>query len=181
MTRFDLAGLSRWIAPLKRRVLLMIGRGVLDLLDEQNGKLLAQVQLLDRQVRARLEVLQHYGFASRPLPGAETAVMFVGGNRHHGLVIATDDKRYRLRGMANGEVALYTDEGDVVHLKRGGEIHLKAAAKVRIESPRLECTGEIIDRIDNGGRSMSAMRTVYNGHTHPGDSGGQTGRPGSGM
>ena len=181
MTRLDLAGLGRWIQPLKRRVLLMVARGVLDLLDEQNGKLLAQVKLLDQQVRARLEVLQHYGFASRPLAGAELAVMFVGGNRHHGLVIASDDKRYRLRGMAGGEVALYTDEGDVVHLKRGGEIHIEARTRVRIDSPRLECTGEIIDRIDSGGRSMSAMRAVYNGHTHPGDSGGQTGRPSGAM
>ena len=181
MTRLDLAGLGRWIAPLKRRVLLMIARGVMDLLDEQNGKLLAQVKLLENQVRARLEVLQHYGFASRPLPGAEAAVMFVGGNRHHGLVIATDDKRYRLRGMAGGEVALYTDEGDVVHLKRGGVIEVKAKTKVRIDSPKLECTGEIIDRIDSGGRSMSAMRAIYNGHTHPGDSGGQTGGPSGGM
>lgn len=181
MTRLDLAGLGRWIAPLKRRVLLMVARGVLDLVDEQNGKLLAQVQLLDKQVRARLEVLQHYGFASRPLAGAEVAVMFVGGNRHHGLIVASDDKRYRLRGMANGEVALYTDQGDVVHLKRGGEIQVKAKTKVRIESPRLECTGEIIDRIDSGGRSMSAMRAVYNGHTHPGDSGGQTGGPAADM
>ena len=181
MTRLDLIALGRWIAPLKRRVLLMVARGVLDLLNQQNGKLLAQVQLLDKQVRSRLEVLQNYGFASRPLAGAEATVMFVGGNRHHGLVIATDDKRYRLRGMADGEVALYTDEGDVVHIKRGGEIHVKAQTRVLIDSPRLECTGEIIDRIDSGGRSMSAMRAVYNSHTHPGDSGGQTGGPGSGM
>ena len=173
--------LNRWIAPLRRRVLLMVARSVIDLLDEKNGKLLAQIKLLDGQVRAQVEILQQYGFASRPLAGGEAGVMFVGGNRHHGLVIATDDKRYRLRGMANGEVALYTDEGDVVHLKRGGEIYVKAKTKVRIDTPRLECTGEIIDRIASGGRSMSAMRAVYNGHTHPGDSGGQTGPPGNGM
>ena len=181
MTRLDLIGLGRWLAPLKRRVLLMVARAVLELQDESNGKLLAQAKLLDAELRSRLEVLQNYGFASRPLAGAELAVMFVGGNRHHGLIIASDDKRYRLRGMANGEVALYTDEGDVVHLKRGGEIHVKAKTKVRIESPQLECTGEIIDRIDSGGRSMSSMRAIYNGHTHPGDSGGQTGASGSGM
>jgi len=50
----------------------------------------------------------------------------------------------------------------------------------RIEG-NLEVTGDITDHIDATGQSMAAMRSTYNGHTHPGDSGGTTGTPNQGM
>ena len=50
----------------------------------------------------------------------------------------------------------------------------------RIEG-NLDVTGEITDRVDIDGLSMASMRTTYNGHTHPGDSGGTTGTPNQGM
>src|SRR5260363_196757 len=48
------------------------------------------------------------------------------------------------------------------------EVTLKASAKVRIEAPVLECTGQIIDQCNAGGRSMAHMRAVYDAHTHGG-------------
>ena len=44
-------------------------------------------------------------------------------------------------------------------------------------TPLLECTGEIKDRCNSDGRTMEDMRNIYDGHTHPGDSGGTTGAP----
>ncbi|WP_431477838.1 phage baseplate assembly protein domain-containing protein [Massilia eburnea] len=58
------------------------------------------------------------GFTSVPKPGAEGVVVFVGGNRDHGLVIAVEDRRFRLKGLASGEVAIYDDQGQKVHLTR---------------------------------------------------------------
>ena len=37
----------------------------------------------------------------------------------HGIVIATEHGTYRLKGLKSGEVALYTDEGAKIVLKRG--------------------------------------------------------------
>ncbi|MGQ7818832.1 phage baseplate assembly protein domain-containing protein [Metapseudomonas furukawaii] len=64
------------------------------------------------------ELIQHYGFTSAPLPGAEMIVLPIGGRTNHSVVVATEDGRYRIQ-IVEGEVSLYTDEGDYIHLKRG--------------------------------------------------------------
>lgn len=186
--------LARMMAPLHRRVRLMVSRAVVGLVNDTLKLQGLQVSLLADEVRERAERLQQYGFTSHPHPGAEAVVVCVAGNRDHPLVIAVDDRRYRLRGLAQGEVALYTDEGDRIHLRRGRLVEIetqtlvvRAAAKVRLETPLVETTGQvkaegdITDQVTSGGRSMASMRATYNGHTHPGDSGGTTGTPNQGM
>lgn len=72
------------------------------------------------------EYMQHYGFTSRPKEGAEIIIINEG---NHYLAIASDDRRYRL-AVEDGEVALYTDEGDAVHLKRGNNIEVTCKNKL---------------------------------------------------
>lgn len=115
------------------------------------------------------EFFQHYGYTSRPLAGAE--VLF---DRQGGMIIAiaSDDRRYRI-DLENGEVALYTDEGDKIHLKRdriieivGGEkiiastkvaeisasesaiitspiVAVVASTSVTLDTPLTQCTGNL--------------------------------------
>lgn len=131
------------------------------------------------------ESFQHYGFSSMPKGGAEV-IIYREGN--HIVVVAEDDRRYRI-ALESGEVALYTDEGDHVHLKRGRVVEIvtetlviKAGTKVRLETPLVEATGEVIDLSSSDGRSMSSMREVYSGHTHAeNDNGGPTDPPTQGM
>ncbi|USS56975.1 phage baseplate assembly protein domain-containing protein [Pseudomonas kermanshahensis] len=126
------------------------------------------------------ELAQHYGFTSAPLAGAEFIALPIGGNSKHVVVIATEDARYRLK-VKDGEVAIYSDEGDHVHLKRGRVIEVvtdtllvKASTKVRFETPMIETTGQVqadgniqsaADLIDQV-RSMQADREIYNTHKH---------------
>jgi phage gp45-like len=149
------------------------------------------------------EYFQHYGYTSRPKPGAEGVID--DSVRNHIIMVASDDRRYRI-AIEEGEVALYDDQGQVVKLKRGKEVHIYgcdkltadvgvetkitcplvrivAATKVRLETPLLEVTGEIRDRCDSSGRTMSDMRGIYNGHTHPENNvnGGSTNAPNQGM
>ena len=72
------------------------------------------------------EYFQHYGFTSRPLKGAEIIIINEG---NHYLGIASCDRRYRLAVEA-GEVALYTDEGDKIHLKRDKTIEVVSGNKL---------------------------------------------------
>ncbi len=132
------------------------------------------------------ESFQHYGFSSAPLAGAEVIIMREG---NHIVIVAEDDRRYRL-AVGGGEVALYSHEGDHVHLKSGRVVEIvtetlliKASTKVRIESPLVESTGEMIDRCEGDGRTMEQMRTIYTAHVHdntqPGS--GNSGVPTTGM
>src|SRR3546814_1878282 len=65
---------------------------------------------------------------------SDLIVVFVGGSRGHGIVIATEDRRYRPTGLEAGEAMLYDDLGQKVHLKRTGiEIESPFEVKVRSE------------------------------------------------
>lgn len=66
-----------------------------------------------------VERVAEYGFASAPHAGAEAVVVAVQGKAEDLIIIAVDDRRFRVRLKA-GEVALYDDLGQVVHLTREG-------------------------------------------------------------
>lgn len=85
------------------------------------------------------EYFQHYGFTSRPLADGEMVVIREG---NHIVAIASDDRRYRL-ALEAGEVALYTDEGDKIHLRRGRRIEVVAGAKVVVTSPEVEVVASV--------------------------------------
>lgn len=82
------------------------------------------------------EYLQHYGFTSRPKAGAEIIILREGGQF---LAIASDDRRYRI-SLENGEVALYTDEGDKIHLKRDRIIEIIGGEKIIASTKVAEIT-----------------------------------------
>lgn len=179
---------SRATAPLHRRIMNMLGRAVLRLVDDAAGLQRVQVTVLAGEVRDGVERFQDYGFTSHPLAGADALLVFLGGNRDHPVAVAVADRRHRQTGLEPGEVAVYDDQGQSVHLTRAGivlrgagrPVTITDALKVRIEAD-LEVTGQVKDLCDGAGRTMAGMREVYNGHTHPGDSGGTTGKPTEGM
>lgn len=181
---------DRKLHALVRRVRLTIGRALVRLVNDGSGIQTAQVSLMGNETRDKLERFQEYGFTSVPKAGAEAAVVFVGGCRDHGIIVAIDDRRVRLKGLAEGEVAIYTDEGDSIILKRGNNIEIntatltvKASDKVRMETPLLEVTGDIIDTCDTNPNNMAGMRAIYNTHTHNENNnpGGPTNAPNQGM
>lgn len=129
----NLNQLTKFIAPLQRRVMLMVGRAVIKALDDSGDLQQVQLQLNADEIRSDVHRLQEYGFTSRPKLGSEAAVIFLGGNRDHGIVIAVEDRRYRLKSLADGEVALYDDLGQKVHLKRAG-IEISTPGNVTIDA-----------------------------------------------
>lgn len=176
------AQFERILRPLRQAVRLVVGRGVLLLVNDALKLQGLQVSLLAGEVREDVERFQDYGFTSHPHPGAEVAAVSVAGNRDHVLVLAVDDRRYRLQGLQQGEVAIYTDEGDRVLLKRGGIVEVQAATRVDLLAPLVHCSGNLQvdgnvhadgnvvadgDVADQGGaKTMAGMRAAYNPHTH---------------
>lgn len=135
--------LQRAMRPLAQRLQLMIGRAVVLLVNDAASMQGLQVSLLADETRDDVERFQDYGFTSHPHPGAEAVAACVAGSRDHVLVIKVDDRRYRLAGLAQGEVAIYTDEGDKIVIKRGGTIEVTASTKVVLDTPLVECTGDV--------------------------------------
>lgn len=155
------------------RVRGMIARVVLNLVNDAAKMQAVQVTLLHGQVADEAEHFQSYGFTSVPHPGAEGIGLAVGGSTGHTVVINVDDRRYRVKGLAGGEVALYDDMGHKVHLTRTGivvdgagqVVTLVNLPKLRVEAD-IEATGQIKDQCDADGRTMAQMRAAHVAHTH---------------
>lgn len=162
----DERAFGRFLAPYARRLGNLLARGVVSVVNAAAKMQVLQVKLLAGEAKAGLEHFEPYGFTAHPHAGAEALAVFLDGDRSHGIVIVTPDRRYRLTGLAAGEVALYTDEGDKIVMKRGNVIEITAATKVRMVTPLLEVTGEIKDRCDADGMTMEGMRQTYDIHTH---------------
>lgn len=141
-----IAALQRVMRPLAQRVQLMVARAVVQLVNDASTMQGLQVSLLADELRSDVERFQNYGFTSHPKPGAEAVVVCVAGSRDHPIVVAIDDRRYRLVGLAQGEVAIYTDEGDHIVIKRGGTVEILAATKVDVRTPLVECSGNLVVR-----------------------------------
>jgi phage baseplate assembly protein V len=182
--------LSRALAPLARGLQNLFSRGVVSAVNPGAKMQTVQIQLLTGESKDNVEHFEPYGYTAHPHAGAEQATGFVEGDRSHGIVLVVADRRYRLTGLAAGEVAIYDDQGQKVHLTRAGIVidgaglpmTITNTPKVRMETEMLECTGDIKDRCDSNGRTMDGMRGIYNGHDHPeNDSGGPTDQPNQSM
>lgn len=111
--------LEQQVAQLERRIMNMMVRGTFQSSDDE-GLQYATMRGMRGEKPTRLEYAEPYGWTSSPLAGAEAMAGFLGGARDNGLVLSVFDRRYRLKGMAGGEVAIHDDQEQRVHIKRAG-------------------------------------------------------------
>lgn len=148
----------------------ILARGLVALGNSASKLQSLQLRLLADEVKDNVEHLEPYGFTACPLAGAEALAGFIGGDRSHAVVIVVADRRFRLQGLKSGEVALYTDEGDFIHFKRGRIIdietvtlNIKATESVNFDTPLITSTG----RIESVGDQIASGVSQVN-HPHDG-------------
>jgi phage baseplate assembly protein V len=121
----------------------MVSRAVVKLVNDDGKMQLVQVKLLGL-TRDDVEHFQSYGFTSVPKDGAEAVVVNVGANGDHPVVIVVNDRRYRIKGLEEGEVAVYNDQGSKIVFKKNSDIEVTTTTKVKIDSPDVELTGDVV-------------------------------------
>lgn len=184
---------SKLTAPLRRRVALTVRMGVVRLVRDALATQELQVSVLDGETLDKVKSILPYGFTHHPHPGDEVVVLALGGSTSNTVAVAVGGRTFRLHPLAEGEVAIHDDQDQKVHLMRdgvvvetpfkatvtvGSTVTVTAPEGIRFETPKLEVTGEIIDRVDASGRTMSDMRARFNAHVHPeNDGGGPTSPP----
>jgi len=159
----------------------LLARGTVVLANSANKLQSLQMRLTAGEVSDDMEHFEPYGFTSNPLAGAEGIATFLGGDRSHAVVLVVADRRYRLQALAQGEVAIYTDEGDKIHFKRGriididtATLNIRASSAVNIDTPILSQSGKIVSQGDQIAGGISQIQHVHAG-VQPGP--GQTGMP----
>jgi phage baseplate assembly protein V len=102
-------------------------RGRLSRVDSSQACQLVSVSLNKDDDQDQVEHIEPYGFTSRAKDGAEAYTLNVGADGSHPIAICVGDRRFRLKDLGEGEVALYCEGGVSVVLKPSGEITLEAS------------------------------------------------------
>lgn len=152
------------------KLMNVLTRGVVALASSASKLQTLQMRLTAGEVKDGMEHLEPYGFTSCPHAGAEALAGFMGGDRSHGVVIVVSDRRYRIQELEPGEVAIYTDEGDKVHFKRGrviavetGTLNITATDSVNFNTPKITQTGQIISQGDQLAGGVSQINHPHSG------------------
>lgn len=165
-----------------RRIENLLARAVVTGLNTASKCQMLQVELMPGEPKESMEHLEPYGFTSAPLLGAEGFALFMDGDRSHGVILSVSDRRYRIKGLKGGEVAIYTDEGDNITLKRGNTMELNtknwivnsetsvinASESISLNSPIVTAQKDFTagGNVSDEKSSMQSLRITYNGHTH---------------
>lgn len=168
-----------------RRVQLMSSWGRVTFSDDSRSAQLLQVKLNDSETRDDTPRIAEFGLTSRPPDGSDVLVVFLGGDRSKGVVVATAHQASRPKGLLAGETMLYDLWGKSVHLTKAGGIvveaqgapvtvnnattvTINAADSVELVTPLLHVTGDIMadGNITDSVRSMADDRKLFNSHTN---------------
>lgn len=149
-------GLQRFMKPIESRVRLMVGRAIVRLVDDVTRAQSVQIELLEGEVQDAVERYQDYGFTSVPHPGAEAVAVAVGGLRSHMIVIKVEDRRYRLTGLEQGEVALFDDLGQMVKLGRE-RVEIVSETEVKVTAPKVIVESDDVHLGAEGGQKVARI------------------------
>ncbi len=114
----------------------MIVRGELDGVDDSTKMQLLNLKLENGYRPSKVEHWHPYGFTYHPQNGAEVLALSLRGNRDHMVVLPGADRRYRLKGLEQGELAVHDDQGQKVHFKRDS-VWAESGQKVVAKAPRV--------------------------------------------
>lgn len=166
------------------KIMNLVSRGFITFSNSASKCQTLQIKMSGGEQKSDVEHIEPYGFTSRPLDGAEAVALFLDGDKSHGVILVAGDRRYRIKSLKKGEVAIYTDEGDYIIFNRNNVINVKtkkfivnaddeiqlntknlvvsASSETNFDTPLLKSNGEIEDKTS----TISNIRTIYNGHTH---------------
>jgi phage baseplate assembly protein V len=176
----DLHGIAERTA---RRVLLSLARALVTTVNDAGGFQKVQVKLNALETIDNAPRSAEFGLTSNPPIGSDAFIVFLGGDRSNGVVLGTVHQASRPKNLQPGETMIYSQDGKYVYLTASGgivveaknqsvtvndatQVTINAASKVRMVTPLLEVTGDIIDNAGTNIHNMAQMRTIYDSHTH---------------
>ncbi|MBI1175677.1 MAG: phage baseplate protein [Sideroxydans sp.] len=151
------------------RLQLLCAQGVVALIGADK----IQARVLDGEPLNNIDRIEPYGLSYRPKAGSRAYLFFPSGDRSYGVALVIGDKRYQMN-LQEGEVALHDDEGNHVHLQRGGVVEVAANTKVIAQTPLFETSGDALiggkltvkNGFDLTGIGMANGKRIDETHTH---------------
>ena len=105
---------------------LMIGRFVVNRINDAGGLQIGQVDGLEDETRDGVERVQNFGHSGNPPVGAVAVGVSVMGSRDHLIIVACDHPDHRVKNLSQGESALYGAFGNLFKMDKDGNAVLTA-------------------------------------------------------
>lgn len=166
---------------LYRNIKMMLGIGRIEVTND-DGVIQKLQYRTPLEVRSSTPRMAEFGFSSLPPVGSDAVVVFPGGDRSNPIIIATNHKSYRHTGLQEGESVLYDQWGQYIKLTESGieieangkpvkvsnatTVTIVASEKIVADTPRFECTGDIIDNSGSNAATLKNLRDAHDAHTH---------------
>ena len=101
-------------------------RGVTSLLDTASQVSVAQIKGVASEVLNNVPVFQQFGFTSALPDNSDVIVLPLLGRSGLSVIIASENGKYRIKGLVKGETAIYDAQGKYILLKKDGGIIVEA-------------------------------------------------------
>ncbi|WP_131753602.1 phage baseplate assembly protein V [Burkholderia vietnamiensis] len=175
-----------------RRILTMIGAARVTTFNDAGSVQKLQVKVNDLETIDNLVHALQFGFTSGPPNGTDVAIVFIGGDRSNGVVVASNHQDSRPTNLKAGESMVYSQDGKQIYLTASGGIIVNANGQpvevnnasdvtwncsgkfkvvapggVEFDTPNVASTGDITDNTGSGNtQTMKSMRDDYDEHDH---------------
>jgi phage baseplate assembly protein V len=112
----------------------LVQRGTVSSVDASRKMQTMDLRLRSGHRPSQVEHWEQVGFTYHPQAGAEVLVAAVNGDPDHVVVINAADRRYRITGIASGELAIHDDQGQKVHFMRN-QVRIETTKRVVAIAP----------------------------------------------
>jgi phage baseplate assembly protein V len=143
---FTISDFKRFIKPIQKKIYLMVGRALLLAVTNSGKYQVVKVSVNSGEIFDDVERMQEYGLDSYPAVTSTSEALCVSpnGNRERAIILKIQDREKRPTDLAEGEVALYTDEDSGgnhrIHMKNGKDIDIIGAA-INVNGTTITITG----------------------------------------
>lgn len=173
--------MNEYFRELSTRVAMMLGLGKVTR-TQDNGKVQTLQYQTAFEVRDDTYRMSDFGFSSALPAGSDVLIGYLGGSRSNAVIFASNHAGSRHQGLNPGESVLYnqwglhilmTEKGIVIEangqdvtINNADKATINAKTEVRINSPLLKVSGDIIDNCESNSSTMKQLRDSYNRHSH---------------
>ncbi|HHG9944587.1 TPA: phage baseplate assembly protein [Yersinia enterocolitica] len=172
---------SGQLSQLYRQIKMILGIGRVTASNDGGTVQTVQYQT-PLEVRDDTPRLAEFGFSSGLPANTDVVIGFLGGDRSSAVIIGSNHQSFRHVGLNSGETVIYSQWGQYIKLTESGiiieansqpvtvnnatEVTVNASVKVRLNTPLLEVSGDIVDNAGSNGTTLKTLREAYNTHNH---------------
>ncbi|CBG89326.1 phage baseplate assembly protein domain-containing protein [Citrobacter rodentium] len=165
---------------LATRVAGMLGIGRVT--GQNDGGTVQSVQYQTPLEVATARRITEFGFSSALPAGSDVVLAFLGGDRSSPVIIGSNHQGHRHTGLNPGETVLYNQwglyilmtekgitveaNGQDVTVNNARNLTVTATEQVKLITPKLLVTGDVVDNCESNPRTLKELRDAYNGHNH---------------